>query len=287
MVSQQATLPRVGQSPPAYVTKVKNSENDWWYERYPEWCSPYAQIVTARNNAALGLMSGGERLLDIGCGFGDMLFLTGDRYQEKHGVDPAQVMVDKALANMRKHDLLESCFVKEGVAESLPFDSETFDTITMLDVMEHVEPATRHSALQEAYRVLKPDGELILATPSRHIIQFWNLVNNILSVPERILRRQPLRIWSLVEKGFTEEFVTSSELFSLIDDGQFEVEHFERVCFYPAPETVGFLGSWLHYSYRIPFLHQTITRVFQLIAKGRILNQKMLIRCRKQPAGQA
>ena len=275
-------LPKVGQSPAAYITKVTSSHNDWWFERYPNWCSPYAQIVQARNDAALSLMSGGDRLLDIGCGYGDMLSLAGDRYLEKHGIDPAPVMVDRALANMRKHDLLNNCSIQEAGAESLPFESDTFDTITMLDVMEHVEPATRRAALLEAYRVLKPNGELILATPSRYVIRFWNLVNNVLSIPERILRRQPLRIWSLVSKGFTEEFLTRSELFSLVEDGQFEVDHFERVCFYPAPETVGFLGPWLHYTYFIPYLHQTVRSMFKLIAKGRILNQKMLIRCRKQ-----
>jgi SAM-dependent methyltransferase len=55
-----------------------------------------------------------------------------------------------------------------GSALELPFESETFDAVTMFDVLEHLPPGTEVQALQEIRRVLRPGGLLALSTPHRH-----------------------------------------------------------------------------------------------------------------------
>lgn len=50
-----------------------------------------------------------------------------------------------------------------GDAEQLPFISNTFDVILASEIVEHLwDP---HSFVEEAYRVLKPNGHLIISTP--------------------------------------------------------------------------------------------------------------------------
>jgi hypothetical protein len=64
-------------------------------------------------------------------------------------------------------------------------------------------------------------------------------VDNILSLPLRLLRGEPLRIWRFVNKEFIEEFSSRRELSQAVQQAKFELNHFERVSFYPAPETNG------------------------------------------------
>jgi SAM-dependent methyltransferase len=50
-----------------------------------------------------------------------------------------------------------------GDAQSLPFLSESIDTVTLLDVLEHIPDAS--SALSEAFRILKPRGVVFVSVP--------------------------------------------------------------------------------------------------------------------------
>ena len=53
-----------------------------------------------------------------------------------------------------------------GDAACLPFPSDTFRSITMVETFEHVFEADRIKTLQECYRVLTPGGRLVLSTPN-------------------------------------------------------------------------------------------------------------------------
>jgi len=96
------------------------------------------------------------RILDVGCATGS--FLVGMRAYgwETWGVEPnpttAQYARDQAGLN-----------VKTGILEESNFSAEFFDVITLWHVFEHVfDP---RSTLNEAWRLLKPNGWLILTVP--------------------------------------------------------------------------------------------------------------------------
>jgi SAM-dependent methyltransferase len=75
-----------------------------------------------------------ESVLDVGCGEGSLLAYLGGRYRCKRmaGLDVAEPAIEQA----RKTYPSASYFV--GGIESLP-SGESFDLITCLDVLEHVE----------------------------------------------------------------------------------------------------------------------------------------------------
>ncbi|MBN8721827.1 MAG: class I SAM-dependent methyltransferase [Acidobacteria bacterium] len=102
------------------------------------------------------------KLLDIGCG-SYPLFLTKVEFSQKYGLDkmvqPSQIeTLKKQNINLINYDSEEN--------QSLPFEDNFFDVVTMLAVFEHIEPVKLPNLLREIKRILKPNGIYILTTPA-------------------------------------------------------------------------------------------------------------------------
>src|SRR5947209_19176769 len=82
------------------------------------------------------------RILDIGCGTGANIEMLS-QFGEAEGVDVS----DDALEFCRRKGLK----AQKGLAETLPYDDETFDITTALDVIEHLDDDV--AGLKEMYRV--------------------------------------------------------------------------------------------------------------------------------------
>jgi 2-polyprenyl-3-methyl-5-hydroxy-6-metoxy-1,4-benzoquinol methylase len=85
-----------------------------------------------REEYVLRYLTKGKRLLDIGCGGGALAEFVGQRYEEMHGIDISEV----ALEIARKRGMnARLCNLN---SEALPYESDFFDTVVSLDVVEHV-----------------------------------------------------------------------------------------------------------------------------------------------------
>jgi SAM-dependent methyltransferase len=105
----------------------------------------------------------GRRVLDIGCGTGRLGAALADRGARVWGVEPTPEMA--ALAKERMGT------VKVAPAEKLPFKEGWFDRAIMFLVIHLVD---RPQAFSEAWRVLKPDGRLAIATfDPAHFERYW------------------------------------------------------------------------------------------------------------------
>jgi SAM-dependent methyltransferase len=96
------------------------------------------------------------RLLDVGCGTGD--FLT-----EMHDIPGWQVAGVEPVALACRKARSFGLSVVRGKLSEAAFPNETFDVVTMWHVLEHVCDPTVN--LQEAHRILRPNGTLLLAVP--------------------------------------------------------------------------------------------------------------------------
>lgn len=65
--------------------------------------------------------------------------------------------------------------IKIGEAAQLPFDDASFDSVTVLDVLEHVYEQAE--LLVELNRVLKDGGKLVVTVPGWHLFSFLDMGN--------------------------------------------------------------------------------------------------------------
>ncbi len=103
-------------------------------------------------------------VLDIGCGFGWFAahaLRSGAR--SVMGIEPVEA--DLATARGQIHDERATFVVAGG--EALPFEDESYDTVVMWEVLEHVPKGTEARVFAEVTRVLRPGGRFFLSTPYR------------------------------------------------------------------------------------------------------------------------
>ena len=134
--------------------------------------APVDQEAILRYNRAIELskIKNDSTLLDIGCKYAFLrdILLEKSIKSDYYGVD----ITDKVFDKIKDFDPHK--FFVADASQSLPFEDGKFDFIFALEILEHVESPTK--MLQEIYRVLKPDGILILSVPNPYA---WNeiLVN--------------------------------------------------------------------------------------------------------------
>lgn len=118
-------------------------------------------------------------LLDFGCGYQAFLLrAVQDVVQQGIGVDydaPSAAISD--TISVRNFQF----------KSTLPFHDKTFSRITMLAVLEHIDPKLVPTLFSEFRRVLKPGGSIIVTTPTpfgKRILEFLAFKLGIISRAE-------------------------------------------------------------------------------------------------------
>lgn len=143
------------------------------------------------------------RLLDIGCGPGTFIGALPDTI-DATGTDLASAQIDYANA---RYGSSTHRFLSVG-AGPLPFDAGSFDAVTLIELVEHLERSVTEALLAEALRVLRPGGKLLLTTPN--YAGFWPILEKVVNA------RAPV---TYEDQHIT--FFTPARLRTLLADGGF------------------------------------------------------------------
>lgn len=125
----------------------------------------------------------GMRILDIGCGKGDVAFFLAQKGANVVGIDYAKAAIGLAKKELEKQskDVQSqvSFFVKD--AKQLDFPNDYFDGVVSLDVFEHLYPEELSIVMGNISRVLKKDGFLFVHTePNKFYV---DVVHNLYVYP--------------------------------------------------------------------------------------------------------
>jgi ubiquinone/menaquinone biosynthesis C-methylase UbiE len=125
-------------------------------ERYDEKWAFYVEATT-RETLRRMPMTPTAKLLDVGCGTGELLRRLRVKYQDAvlAGLDPVAEMLEVARNKLTgKEDL------RIGYADSLPWQSGTFDVVVSCNMFHYISHPI--AALREMARLLRPGGSLVL-----------------------------------------------------------------------------------------------------------------------------
>lgn len=173
-------------------------------------------------------------ILDAGCGRG--FYLNYYRYVSQVklvGLELDDEIIRKAQRNIEH---LPNITLIRANLYHLPFPDDTFHAVIMSEILEHVEDDAQ--ALREAYRVLKPNGVVVMTVPNANYPFWWDPINKTLeALLKRRIRRGPLAgIWANHVRLYT-----LAQLRQPVVDAGFTIEA-ER--------------AFTHYSF--PFIHNLV-----------------------------
>lgn len=135
-------------------------------EGFDEFNETQGERLSRRLAAAFALaeVRPGMRVLDVGCGRGEILRHCAQLGADAFGVDYAPIAVSLSRASIASGEVPGRVGVAQADAKRLPFPNGRFERVLMFDVVEHLYPWELGVAMQEVQRVLKPNGLFVVHT---------------------------------------------------------------------------------------------------------------------------
>jgi SAM-dependent methyltransferase len=156
--SVAANLPKEMQSH-HYPILYQVEDSHWWYVGRRRILQSLVEKISTKLKI--------NRILDVGCGTGANLKMLA-AYGSAEGVDISPQAVD--FCHERGLDS-----VKLGAIEQLPYESDSFELVTALDVIEHLDNDI--AGLREMRRVLRRDGRILVFVPA--FMFLWGVQDDV------------------------------------------------------------------------------------------------------------
>jgi len=154
------SLPREMQAH-TYAIMREVEDHHWWFvgrrRIIASWVESVCRDIGKRR----------PRILDVGCGTGANLQMLAE-FGVAEGVDVSAEALDFCRARGLGR-------VRQGAAESLPYEDAQFDLVTGLDVVEHLDDDV--AGLREMFRVLRPGGRALLFVPA--FMFLWGVQDDV------------------------------------------------------------------------------------------------------------
>jgi SAM-dependent methyltransferase len=187
-----STLPQEMQRH-TYAIMNRVEDSHWWYVGRRQILESFLERIIRNPKSKIQ----NPRILDVGCGTGGNLEML-EKFGAAEGVDVS----DEALEFCKSKGLK----VYKGLAEKLPFTDASFDVVTALDVIEHLDDDV--AGLKEMHRVLKAGGKTLVFVPA--FMWLWGVQDDVSNHRIRYTKKQITE--RLERAGFAIERATYANL---------------------------------------------------------------------------
>jgi SAM-dependent methyltransferase len=195
-----------------YAIMRRVEETHWWFAGRRQIIRSFLERL-CRDLQTLRVDQGGVNsplnILDVGCGTGANLEMLSE-FGEAEGVD----LSGEALSFCRARGLQN---VKQGEVEALPYANGSFDLVTGLDVVEHLDDDL--AGLKEMWRVLRPGGQVLVFVPA--FMFLWGVQDDISHHRRRYTLDQLKRVMSQAGFEVTRASYVNISFFTPILMGRF------------------------------------------------------------------
>jgi len=130
-----------------YADAARDYDDKWAF---------YVDATTRQTMARLSLEPT-DRVLDVGCGTGELLARLAAKYPDARlaGLDPVPDMLEVA-----KRKLSDKVDLRVGWANELPWPDASFDIVVSCNMFHYITHPVE--AIQEMERVLRPGGRIVI-----------------------------------------------------------------------------------------------------------------------------
>ena len=122
----------------------------------------FRRMYRRRVELCLAECRGGGAILEVGFGSGLTFLNLNGLYKKIHGLDLSCDVreVAQVFAPLGIHPDL-----RNGNVLDMPYQDSQFDTVLLISVLEHLQPAELDRAFSEIRRVLRPGGQVVYGVP--------------------------------------------------------------------------------------------------------------------------
>jgi len=166
------------------------------------------------------------QVLDVGCGAGFLSNELALHHLNVTGVD----LSEDSIRVAQKFDSTKSVKYLAADAYNLPFADQSFDVLTAMDFLEHVDQPAK--AIQEFSRVLKPGGIFIFHTFNRNFLAYLVIIKLV----EWLVKNTPKNMHVL------ELFIKPSELAQYCKQADLQTQ--EMIGIKPQFSTIPLKNVW-------------------------------------------
>ncbi len=165
------------------VLEARDREADWPDEVAGQMEHRYSPGRTweATARGLVGLLHLGD-VLDVGSGDGVLAALLAARARSVTCLDRSRRVVEAAGKRLLRHPNVR---LRQGDMHALPFEDSSFDQVLHFHALTYADEPAR--AVLEAFRVLRPGGDLVLVTLHAHghseISAAYSQVNDGFTLP--------------------------------------------------------------------------------------------------------
>ena len=159
----------------------------------------FGKMYRRRVELCLAECKGGDSILEVGFGSGLTFLNLAASYKQIHGLDLTcdTEAVSKVFAKRGIHPELMN-----GNVTEMPYPNNTFDTVLLISILEHLKPDELNSAFAEIQRVLKPGGQVVYGPSWYSCSCCWDTTfASIIFQPKKMLQTRLPVTWKKCAKS--------------------------------------------------------------------------------------